>query len=394
MRYIVFILTVFIFCFKGYTQNYVADAETQEVLASVHIGYSDSKGTITNKDGVFKIPENLKLLDSIYISHIAYEPQNLAVKDIKAKDTIYLTKIPINLPEVVINSTNAKEIVLKAIQSFDDNYISTNYNLSGFFRETLTESNKGVQLIELEFLSYINPKGKSFSKVLKANRTDNYSKFNMQTVGGIASYIENSHKLYKIVDFLDVNKINLYEYYYLGNIESRNTLVHKIGFQPKDKEDLESLRKGELYIDADSFAIYDIIYSFEEEKLKKLSEKVNPEDYKTPYYFKKKIEHHVSYRKSKSGKMTLAYADSYELLQGFHKGESHFYDFSGKLVIEDIITDKPKSVRTNYNLNKDFGTAIKRLRNIENWEDYDLFPLSAFDKKVLDDIIQKQKEKE
>lgn len=92
--------------------------------------------------------------------------------------------------------------------------------------------------------------------------------------------------------------------------------------------------------------------------------------------------------------MTLAYADSYEFLQGFHKGESHFYDFSGKLVIEDIITDKPKSVRTNYNLNKDFGTAIKRLRNIENWEDYDLFPLSAFDKKVLDDIIQKQKKRE
>ena len=301
---------------------------------------------------------------------------------------------PISLDEVIISSYNPNEIVKKAIEGFKDNYIETAYNISGFYRQSSEEDSKGVEMVEVDFISYIDSKKRASTKVLNARRTKNYSSLGFKTIGGVASVIEQTHNLFEAIDFLDINKLDEYKYQYLGIINNNGTTVYKIGFEPADKENLEALKYGEIFIDSDSFAIMEMYYSFDEDKLirnfeKRLAKNKSKINLKKLYLKRLKITNHLSYRKNKNNKWALSFAKSENINKSIYKEQSYIYNLTGMLVVNQIKTDKPKRVRTNYSTHKDFSKSVKRYDNLEKWDDNYKFSLSKNDKRILNDINEK-----
>ncbi len=196
------------------SQNYVFDLNNKKPIESVHILYNNN-GLITNEDGYFEIPKEKKI-DSIFLSHISFKSKWIIFSDIKKNDTIYLQESIISLDEVIVNSFKAKDTILKAIHNIDKNYLNKPHNSFGFYRQSLQEDSKGIEIVEVDFTSYIENKNSVYStKITNARRTKKYSKIKFKTVGGVSSIIEKGDFVKLKPYFLDPNNVDNYIYIYI-----------------------------------------------------------------------------------------------------------------------------------------------------------------------------------
>lgn len=389
-----FILLLTFFCSHFIIgQNLIFDSNNKKPISSVSIQYQQNKGIITNEDGFFEL-SNIENIDTLYLSHISYKQKKIAFKSLIKKDTIFLEPLIINLDEITISNLEPKTIIRRAIKKIDENYINTPHNLFGFFRQTLKEDNKGVEMIEVDFISYLKDrKSQSSTKVLKARRTNNYSKLNLKTHGGVSSIIENGDFVKRKSDFLDISNIENYEFIYDGILEYNNLNVYKISFKPIDNNNLQVLRKGSLFIDSKSLAIIEIIYTFDDNKLSKITNQADLSlSTREPVYILKGVKSIIKYIQLPNKKWVLSYIESNNIRKGIYKNEEYTYDLSVKLIINNIKTKEPSEVKTNYNLSKDFNKAVKRYDKLEEWDDNYKLSLSNRDLKILNDINEKKKD--
>lgn len=368
------------------SQYYIFDSNTKEPINAVHILYNQNKGLITNDDGYFALPNNI-VLDTLYLSHILFKSKKILSSQYKKYDTIFLDKSIIELDEIVLNNINPKEIVLKAINNIDKNYLTKAHNLFGFSRQSLKENSKGVEMIEVEFMNYRKNK-KNYTKILKARRTENLSKWNLKTFGGAAAIIETGDFVRRKTHFLNKEKLSNYKFIYEGKIEYEGLKVHKISFIPINDSDLQNLREGSLYIDSNSYAIIEIRYTFNEVKLLKLSKEESKKEMssKEAIYSLEKIDNVIKYHKFSNTKWCLYYIDFHNTYKGELKNEANVYALRGRLIINETKTRKVAKVKTNYNLTKDFSKAVKKFKKLKNWNDTYKFSLSNEEKQILKDI--------
>lgn len=383
-----------IICFLLFTkaatgQYYVFGSDTESPIGAVNIYFSENMGVITNDDGYFELPDNIAI-DTLHISHLSYKSQKMLLDGLKKNDTIFLNNAPIELDEVILSSIDPKNIVLKAIKKIDENYIIP-YNSYGFYRQSLQEDKIGVEMIEVEFIGYIENKSVS-TKITNARRTENFSKLGIKTHGGVSTTLEEGDFVRNKAHFLDINKIEEYTYKYEGQIEHNGLRVYRIGFAPSDKDNIQILRQGELYIDSGSFAITEVRYTFDKKKLSEIS-KLSEKNISTkePFYRLNDIQNVIRYKQLPNKKWYLFYLEAYNLREGVFQGESHDYDLTAKLVINNIKTQNVEKVKTNYNLSKDFSRAVRRFDNLEQWNDTYKLSLSGAEKKILQDIKNKQR---
>ncbi len=374
------------------SQNYVFDSNTKKPIESVNLYYNSNEGLITNEDGFFELP-NIIDIDTLHISHIAYKSKKILLNAFKKKDTIFLEKNTINLDEVVIKSINIKEIMIKAINKIDENYINTPYNLFGFLRQSLEENSKGVEMIEVDFISYFDSKNSTISaKIMNAKRTKNYSKLNLETYGGVYSMIEKGDFVRRKANFLDINNINQYKFIFAGKINYGNLEVFKINFSPLDDSNLQFLRKGFLYIDSMSLAFIEINYTFDNDKLAIITNQADMSiSNKKPIFKLSGVENIIKYKKLANNKWILSYLELNNVREGIYKNEKYLYNLTAKIVINNIKIKDVVKVKTNYNLSKDFNKAVRKYDNLDNWEDNYKFSLSNKEKIILNDINKKQK---
>lgn len=370
------------------SQNYIYDLDTKTPIEAVNIYFSDALGIITNEDGYFELPDQLTT-DTLAVSHLSYTSKTIALADLKNKDTIFLSNAPIVLDEIVLRNINPKDSVLKAIENIDKNYINTPYNAYGFFRQSLQENKKGVEMIEVEFIGYNKNKSVS-TKILDARRTENYSKLGLKTHGGVAAMFENGDFVRNKAHFLDPEKLDLYEFKFEGQVPYQGMTFYKIRFYPKS-ENIEVLRKGVLYIEAKSFAIAEIRYTYDKEKLAEISkESEKGMTTKNPIYRLKDVDNLIRYKQLTNGKWGLIYIEAYNLREGLFENQSYDYHLTAKLVINTIKTEKPVKVKTNYNLTKDFSKVVKKFDNLDRWDDNYRLSLSRSEKQLLKDIEAQQ----
>jgi len=367
------------------SQNYIFDSNTKKPINAVHIYYNQNKGLVTNNDGYFELPNNV-FIDSLHFSHLSYESKIIKVSDFKKNDTLFFDNSTIELNEIVFNTINAKEIVTKAINMIDENYLNAPHNLFGFFRQSLKENEKGIEMIEVEFINYTENKNVS-TKIIKARRTENFSKWGLETYGGVFDMVENGDFVRRKAFFLDSEKTNNYQFIYEGKIKQGDLKIFKISFHPIDDNDLESLRKGTLYIDSESYAIVEIEYTFDKVKLSKITTQTDKNiPAKKPFYWLNDVKTVIKYKQLSNKKWGLFYLDSYNLIKGTYNGDIYNYNFSAKLIINNVKTLKAVKVKTNYNLSKDFNKAVKKYKKLKNWNDTYKFSLSSEEKQILKDI--------
>lgn len=381
-----------LFAKQSFCQNYIYNLD-KKPISYVNILYGENTGIISNEDGFFKIPNDIKT-DSITFSHLSYKQKSVSFNEIPVNDTIFLEHNNIVLDEVTINNINPRQIVTNAINKIAENYLDTPYNLFGFYRQSLRENNKGVEMIEVDFKSYFNKNNNSYSaKVISAKKTKNYSTHDIKTIGGVLSLMQNGDFVKNKILFLDIEKIDNYIFEYQGKLEiDKNQYAYKISFKPKDPTSLSVLRTGHLLIEKNSYAILEINYGISQEKMEAV--------YASTYAKKDRksndsnfiiygINNIIKYRKLKnSNKWMLSYILAENILKDNNfKDNNTEYELSGKLVISDIDTTNPESITTNYKTNKEFSRAIKRFDKSKKWEDNFNISLSEKELKIIKDIL-------
>jgi CarboxypepD_reg-like domain len=371
------------------SQIIIVDSINNKPINSVNIQYSQNKGLTTNEDGYFELPEN-QIIDTLYISHISYKSKNIYFSNLKENDTIFLTPSIINLDEIVLNRFKVKDTIIKAINNIDKNYLNIPYNLYGFFRQSLEENSKGVEMIEVDFISFIN-NNKTNTKIINAKRTDNYSEFGMETYGGVALEIQDGDFVRRKSYFLDIEKINNYLFEYKGQINYQDLDVYKISFEPKEKNNLQFIRKGILYIDSKSLAFVELRYSFDKVKLSKIINlSTKNKSRNKPLYTLTGVENTIKYRRISNKKWALSYINLVNLRNGVFKKRENQYKLTSKLIINNIKTNNVIPVKNNYDLSKDFSKAVKKYDNLKKWDDNYKLSLSKREIKILNDINEKK----
>lgn len=373
-------------------QNYLFDSVTKAPVKSAHVSFNKNRGLITNDDGYFELPDDTTI-DTIYLSHISYISRKIPQKHCSKNDTIFLTQNHIELDEIVLSSVNPKDIVLKAINSIDKNYIRRPHNLIGFFRQSLKEDTKGIEMIEVEFISYLK-NNKTSAKIISAKRTENYSKWGLETHGGVVEMIEKGDFVRRKSYFLDINQLNDYKFIYEGKINHEGLKVYKISFIPVNQTNLQNIRKGVIYIDSISYAIVEIRYVFDNEKLLELNRASEKNvSVKKPVYVLNDVENVIKYQQLPDKTWSLFYLDACNLSKGNFNGETHSYLLRSKLIINEIKIKKASEIKTNYNLSKDFNKVVKKFKRLKNWSDTYKFSLSKEEIEILKDIKEKQNNK-
>jgi hypothetical protein len=373
-----------------YSQNFIFDSINKTPINSVSIIYNNNQGVITNDDGYFELPKKQDI-DSLIISHISYNSKKTSFNSLKLNDTIFLIPSIINLNEIVINNFKVKDTVIKAIGKIRKNYLDIPYNSYGFFRQTLEENSKGVEMIEVDFKSYAK-KNTTTTKIITAKRTNNYSEFGMETYGAVTKVIKDGDFIRRESYFFDIEKIDNYQYKYEGQINHENLNVYKISFKPKDENNLNFIRKGFFYIDSESFAIVELKYSFDKKKLAKIiNSSKKKQSNKKAFYILIDVENIIKYRKTLNEKWSLSFIKAVNYRKGVLRKRENLYKQTAKLVINNISTNNVISFKDNYKLSKDFSEAVKKYDNLEKWGNTYKFPLSNREKTILKNIKNENK---
>jgi len=168
--------------------------------------------------------------------------------------------------------------------------------------------------------------------------------------------------------------------------------VYKISFEPKDKNNLQFIRKGTLYVDSKSLAFVEIRYNFDKVKLSKIIKSLSTKfkSRNKPLYTLTGVENTIKYRRISNNKWTLSFINLVNLQKGVLKKRENQFKLTAKLIINNIKTNNVIPVKNNYNLSKDFSKAVKKYDNLEKWNDNYKLSLSNRERKILNDINEKK----
>ena len=102
----------------GFGQEYrVVDAENKESLPYATVLFRQtSKGVYADRDGVFRIPSNYQLDDTISISMVGYTSLDIKISDLT--DTIFLEKTAYNLQSIVVTPNKKRKSTTVGFISF------------------------------------------------------------------------------------------------------------------------------------------------------------------------------------------------------------------------------------------------------------------------------------
>ncbi|MBF0577481.1 carboxypeptidase-like regulatory domain-containing protein [Dysgonomonas sp. GY617] len=219
-------------------------------------------GTITNQNGDFRLilPDSLRH-SKIKLSHVGYQSQEVELSFLADQHIIFtLDPKVIPLQEVVIRIVNPADVLRNMWLKRSENYSSSPVHITAFYREGIEHKNTNVSLTEAVLDIYkigfqSGEKGDQV-KLLKMRRIiDRQSPDTLITkmksginssllldliksdTPGFLNPINNGHYIYRHTDItvLDGRRVNV------------------IFFEPTSGA--EPLYKGELYIDAESYAL-------------------------------------------------------------------------------------------------------------------------------------------
>jgi hypothetical protein len=241
----------------------ILDYETREPLAQANILLkNNSIGTVTNKDGIFRItfPDTLKI-NQVRVSHLGYKPKILPVKAFAHnRIDIFLEPEQISIPEVIVRSVDAETLIKEAIERIPQNYSQTPLYLQSFYREGVLMREKYMYYLESVFKVYKTPYSKNrdadMAKQILTRRIDNRNHTDTlfaKLRGGMHSAL-TLDIVREFPNFFEPEAPDFYDYWRNDIVLIDNRPAYEIGFRQKT-EVRNPLYRGVLYIDIESLAI-------------------------------------------------------------------------------------------------------------------------------------------
>lgn len=363
-------------------------------------------GTITNSDGEFEIliPEQFKNRQ-ISVSYIGYKTYSTPILKITNNFlNVELENIGITIDEVVVITDSPQELIRKAIRKIPDNYSDKAIIYTCFFRETVKENERPVEMVEAVLdiynYSYADPNLKEKEKIrlVKGRELESFEPAvfkNIVISGGVKAGATNDMIHYPGT-FLQEKYFDSYEYHYKGSTEHNNRRVYVIAFDQME-EIKKAYFKGNIYIDVESLAFVKVEYAYSEKgimyyrpslvtqgimtfmglnlEIKELSANVNYNLIGDKWYLKN-INVHGALSLSKE-----------------RKGEFADYEYNLNLLVTDIEIENVKEFTDEELINskKRIADQVKEYEK-NYWDEYNTLKSSTRDKKAIKDILRIKKE--
>lgn len=252
----------------------ITDASTGSPLAFAQVALSNSAmGTVTNEDGkfIFNIPDS-KLKDSLLVSYLGYETLKLAVAGFEGNPAdLRMKPGAFNLKEVEVVSLTPQEVLRRVFNSIAANYGEDSLLLTGFFRsqkfagkvmaeytEAVIEDLKTGYRTENNFNDVKeDSKGNDMTRLLKGRVVSDTLLVNsMGDFGKLAGCLGCIFFDPLQINYHSVFDEEVFHFYDLKMKEMEGQgggKVYHITYEQNSKN--LKLYKGEIYIDAASYAV-------------------------------------------------------------------------------------------------------------------------------------------
>jgi uncharacterized membrane protein required for colicin V production len=232
-------------------------------------------GVISNEDGIFifKIPTNYHM-DTLVISHLGYYLYKIPIAGIKDTRVYKMNERSVSLPEILIRSIPASEVIRRAVVNIPNNYFRGPFLMRSFYREIVKRDKKYMSYTEAILDIYKRPMRPTLFrnevKVVKERKFNNLKlqdTLNFKLKGGIDAILKLD-VIRNPLEFLELhNKTYHYSLVNMQFVDGRLTFV--IRFTPIDETE-KPVFEGEMYIDAKSYAILQIRFGYSKKSLRKL----------------------------------------------------------------------------------------------------------------------------
>jgi hypothetical protein len=351
----------------------------------------------TNLDGqyVIKFPASMAE-GKLEFSLVGYFKHEISLSVVKSPYNVQMNQEAVMLEEVDISVTTPTSIVKKAVEKISSNYYNKPTSLTAFYREIGDLNYSHGRVAEAVVEVYKSPYSGHFTgghedvKMLKGREVgvdDSLAQFiwsqpGVMRGGPVGIIQQDIAKHPNSVSFLFIRSdyIGKYDYKLIGKkkINGRDTYILKFDQKNKVKE---SLYKGEMMIDTETFAIVRLEYKLSDEHLKDA----------VPFKYQgieiKKIEDYsvIEYTMSSEGKWFLAYTmqgETYEATATSQRTKAAYAKtFSGKekitigkiyeLFTTGINTEEVKSIPNRERLTlRDVVYDRDQDHDFEFWENY------------------------
>lgn len=286
----------------------ILNSNNNKPISYCSIGIENSSiGTVSNNEGEFKIiiPDTL-LENKLVFSHIGFNKKEIKASVCVDKYlNIYITPKVLSLSEIVINSIDPYNILDSVKTHIKANYSQNTAYITGFYREGINYKDKHIDLTEGVLKIYkpgYNTQKMDQAKIFKMRRVkDSNVNDSIRAIVKIQSGIYACFALDIIKyfpDFLEFNKFeeNPYIYKYTGISELGNRKVIIISFE-QNKDTKRGIYIGDLYIDAENFALIEARFRINPKLIKSLTPVYVVHHHKNLKVELKNVEYIVSYKK-------------------------------------------------------------------------------------------------
>ncbi|WP_075591590.1 STN and carboxypeptidase regulatory-like domain-containing protein [Labilibacter marinus] len=288
-------------------------------------------GTTTNMEGnyVFLIPKEY-VGEELYMSAIGYRSELFQVPLADTVLNVRLKQETIQIKEIKVRFIRPDEIVKNFIRNIDQNYFTESMLLTGFFRESIKQDDRYVEVSEAvldiyksSYLKTYDIEEARFVKGRKKVENKGVSIARLKLAGGPALF--SGLDVAKHLDFMSADNDANYFYTYKGKGIVHDRVVYKVGFKPIfEVGDL--YYEGEFSIDVESFALIRADFRMTKRTLRNSDQIL--------------IQKHA--RKVKSNPIFTSYMVDYRP----YKGKWILNSVKGELIID--MHDKRKKIKSQY----------------------------------------------
>lgn len=249
----------------------VVDAETNLPLIFATITVHESNiATVTNIDGEFviKVPNEDKK-KGLEFSYIGYDPKIVPFSEMREngfRNIISLDPARISLQEITVTPISPREIMDKAISSFNANYTNVPNLMTGFYRETIRKGRNyvaiGEAVVEIFKAPYRSDLRLDAIRIYRGRKGTDVTR--MDTVlfklqGGPVTAMHLDLVKYPEM-ILTRESIEYYDYVLSNIIMIDDRLHYVVDFEQKPEYDIP-LFYGKFFIDAKNYAVKEVEFS-------------------------------------------------------------------------------------------------------------------------------------
>lgn len=272
-------------------------------VALVNVGVVDKPiGTVTNDQGLFEIilPQSYAG-EKLSFSHLGFLSKKILVPASDSTVVVALAETSVNLPEVQIKYMNPINIVKKMVEMIPQNYPDNPFFLTAFFRETIRQdgryvdvSEAVVEILKPSYLTSFDSERVRFIKGRKGKEVSEMDLVNFKLEGG--PYHFSRLDVVRHRDFTpDSEGHSMYVYSLDGMAIEHDRLVYRVKFKPHNDTG-ELYYQGELRIDSESYALVSAVFELTPSSIRRSRNYLIKRDarrFKTRPYF---ARYQVDYR--------------------------------------------------------------------------------------------------